>query len=131
MYAGMTRSRAGGGASRRKPTFEQRPWGTIQYLARQDGHQVRHLHVEPQGQLSLHYHQQRSERWIVVQGQATVTLGEKTEVLSCGQVAEIPVGAVHRLENLTLAPLEVIEVQLGEDLGDEDVVRLEDEYHRV
>lgn len=111
-------------------TGEDRPWGRFDSLDRGDGHQVKRIKVKPAGQLSLQYHYHRSEHWIVVAGQATVTVDDSVQVLGPGQNVYIPQGAVHRLENFTDEPVELIEVQLGSYLGEDDIVRLEDVYGR-
>lgn len=111
-------------------TGEDRPWGRFDSLDRGDGHQVKRIKVKPAGQLSLQYHHHRAEHWIVVAGQATVTVDEDVQVLSPGQNIYIPQGAVHRLENFTSEPVELIEVQLGSYLGEDDIVRIEDIYGR-
>lgn len=109
---------------------EDRPWGRFDSLDRGEGHQVKRIMVKPAGQLSLQYHYHRAEHWIVVAGQATVTVDESVQVLGPGQNVYIPQGAVHRLENFTDEPVELIEVQLGSYLGEDDIVRLEDVYGR-
>lgn len=109
---------------------EDRPWGRFDSLDRGEGHQVKRIMVKPAGQLSLQYHYHRAEHWIVVAGQATVTVDEDVQELGPGQNIYIPKGAVHRLENFTDEPVELIEVQLGSYLGEDDIVRLEDVYGR-
>lgn len=109
---------------------EDRPWGRFDSLDRGEGHQVKRIMVKPAGQLSLQYHYHRAEHWIVVAGQATVTVGDNVQVLGPGQNIYIPQGAVHRLENFTDKPVELIEVQLGSYLGEDDIVRVEDIYGR-
>ena len=109
---------------------EDRPWGRFDSLDRGDRHQVKRIRVNPGGRLSLQYHHHRAEHWVVVTGRATVTVGrEVTELNPCDQVF-IPKGATHRLENLTNEPVEIIEVQYGEYLGEDDIVRVEDIYGR-
>jgi mannose-6-phosphate isomerase-like protein (cupin superfamily) len=77
----------------------------------------------------LHHH--RSEHWVVVTGTARVTLGDRDVVLGTGEAAFIPVGTAHRLENQGLLPLQIVEVQNGEYLGEDDIVRLQDDYGRL
>ena len=109
---------------------EDRPWGRFDSLDRGKSHQVKRIRVEPGGRLSLQYHHHRSEHWIVVTGTATVTIDSETsDINPCGQVF-IPQGAVHRLENRTTEPVEIIEVQYGEYLEEDDIVRIEDVYGR-
>ncbi|MEP0520799.1 MAG: mannose-1-phosphate guanylyltransferase/mannose-6-phosphate isomerase [Hyphomicrobiales bacterium] len=109
---------------------EDRPWGRFDSLDRGDSHQVKRITVKPSGQLSLQYHFHRSEHWIVVSGTATVTVGKTVQDLGPGQNVFIPQGEVHRLENFTDKPVELIEVQLGDYFGEDDIVRLDDVYGR-
>ena len=112
------------------PTHEKRPWGAFWSLDRGAAHQVKRIRVDPRGQLSLQYHHHRTERWVVITGTATITVDEAVMKVHPGGVVIIPKGAVHRLENLTTSPVEIIEVQMGEYLGEDDIVRLEDAYDR-
>jgi mannose-1-phosphate guanylyltransferase/mannose-6-phosphate isomerase len=93
--------------------------------------QVKRIVVNPSGKLSLQMHHHRAEHWIVVRGTARVTRGEETFLLSENQSTYIPLGVVHRLENPGTIPLELIEVQSGPYLGEDDIVRFEDAYKRV
>ena len=86
--------------------------------------------MKPGEALSLQMHRERFEHWVVVRGTARVTRGEETLVLSENESIDIPVGAAHRLENPGSGPLEVIEVQSGSRLDEDDIVRYEDRYHR-
>ena len=108
-----------------------RPWGSYQVVDAGEGFQVKRIMVAPQGRLSLQKHRYRSEHWVVVRGVATVTVDET--VASYGKNAHIfiPLGAVHRLENEGTEPIELIEVQNGSYLGEDDIIRIEDIYHRV
>lgn len=108
-----------------------RPWGSYQVLARADGFQVKRIIVNPGGVLSSQYHHHRAEHWIVVRGTARITNGEKTLMLGEDESTYISLGAVHRLENPGKMPLELIEVQSGSYLGEDDIVRLEDSYGRA
>ncbi len=110
---------------------ETRPWGSFESLDKGENHQVKRIEVKPGGQLSLQYHFHRSEHWIVVKGTATVTVDtEVCELGPCQQIF-IPQGAVHRLENFTDEPVEIVEVQYGDYLGEDDIVRVEDVYDRA
>ena len=109
---------------------EDRPWGRFDSIDRGESHQVKRIRVNPQGQLSLQYHHHRAEHWVVVSGLATVTVDKKVMQLGPCQQVFIAKGAVHRLENMTDEPVEIIEVQYGEYLGEDDIVRLEDVYGR-
>ncbi|TAK49479.1 MAG: mannose-1-phosphate guanylyltransferase/mannose-6-phosphate isomerase [Xanthobacteraceae bacterium] len=109
---------------------EHRPWGSYQLLDHGQSHQVKRITVKPGGRLSLQKHAHRSEHWIVVHGIAQVTLGEVTRTVHENESVYIPMGTVHRLHNLEPTPLELIEVQTGGYLGEDDIVRLEDDYRR-
>ncbi len=108
-----------------------RPWGWYQTLVLQDRSQVKRIVVYPGGKLSLQKHFHRSEHWVVVRGTARVTIGDKTEDLIENQSAYIPSGVVHRLENPGRIDAEIIEVQTGSYLGEDDIVRLQDIYSRA
>lgn len=108
-----------------------RPWGTYEQLARGERFQVKRIVVQPGEQLSLQLHYYRAEHWIVVDGTAEVQIGEKKEILTENQSTYIPVGTIHRLKNPGKLPLILIEVQSGSYLGEDDIVRLEDDYERL
>jgi mannose-1-phosphate guanylyltransferase/mannose-6-phosphate isomerase len=107
-----------------------RPWGAFQSIDAGQRYQVKRLTVNPGESLSLQMHHHRAEHWIVVSGTARVTCEDKSFLLSENQSTYIPVGAQHRLENPGMIPLEMIEVQSGSYLGEDDIVRFEDIYHR-
>ncbi len=108
-----------------------RPWGSYMTLDRADRFQVKRLFVKPGEKLSFQMHYHRAEHWIVVQGTASVVLDEETYILSENQSIHIPLGVKHSLQNPGKIPLEVIEVQSGTYLGEDDIVRFRDEYGRV
>lgn len=108
-----------------------RPWGWYDSLERGPGFQVKRIGVNPGASLSLQMHHRRAEHWVVVSGTARVTNGDAVFDLAANQSTYIPIGTRHRLENLTDAPLEIIEVQTGDYLGEDDIVRFEDRYARV
>lgn len=108
-----------------------RPWGFYDCLARGEKHQVKRIVVQPGGVLSLQYHQHRSEHWVVVKGTAKVTRNSETYLVGENESTYISLGEVHRLENPCEIPLELIEIQSGSYLGEDDIVRLEDIYARV
>jgi mannose-6-phosphate isomerase-like protein (cupin superfamily) len=112
------------------PAHEERPWGAFWSLDRGLAHQVKRIRVVPGGRLSLQYHHHRAERWVVIEGTATITVDDAVMKVKPGGVVMIPKGAVHRLENLTKTQVEIIEVQMGDYLGEDDIVRLEDAYDR-
>ena len=108
-----------------------RPWGDYEGIDHGPRYQVKRLTVKPGAQLSLQMHHHRAEHWIVVKGTARVTRGEEVFILSENESTYIPLGTRHRLENLGTIPLEIIEVQSGSYLGEDDIVRFEDVYNRV
>jgi mannose-1-phosphate guanylyltransferase/mannose-6-phosphate isomerase len=107
-----------------------RPWGSFDSLDSGERFQVKRLSVKPGGVLSLQMHHHRAEHWIVVQGTARVTCGDKTFLLSENESTYIPIGARHRIENPGKVPLHIVEVQSGSYLGEDDIVRFEDNYGR-
>lgn len=108
-----------------------RPWGKYDSIDCGDRFQVKRITVNPGGKLSLQKHHHRAEHWIVVSGTAEVLCGDKSQLLTENQSTYIPLGAVHQLRNPGKLPLEMIEVQSGSYLGEDDIVRLEDIYGRV
>ena len=108
-----------------------RPWGSYEGIDQGDRFQVKRIIVNPGAQLSLQMHHHRAEHWIVVKGTAMVTNGDKEIMLTENQSTYIPLGATHRLTNPGKIPLELIEVQSGAYLGEDDIVRFEDTYGRA
>ncbi|MBC7193280.1 mannose-1-phosphate guanylyltransferase/mannose-6-phosphate isomerase [Marinobacter sp.] len=107
-----------------------RPWGTYEGIAQADRFQVKRITVNPGASLSLQKHHHRAEHWVVVKGTATVHRGEETMLLTEDQSTYIPLGVTHRLTNPGVIPLELIEVQTGSYLGEDDIVRFQDTYNR-
>jgi mannose-1-phosphate guanylyltransferase/mannose-6-phosphate isomerase len=107
-----------------------RPWGSYQSVDNGDRHQVKRIIVKPGGRLSLQKHHHRSEHWIVVRGTAQVTVNELVKIVHENESIYIPIGAVHRLENPGKIQLELIEVQTGSYFGEDDIIRIEDDYRR-
>jgi mannose-1-phosphate guanylyltransferase/mannose-6-phosphate isomerase len=108
-----------------------RPWGVYDSIDSGERYQVKRITVKPGAKLSVQMHHHRAEHWIVVSGTAKVTNGDKEIILTENQSTYIPVGVVHALENPGVIPLELIEVQSGSYLGEDDIVRFEDRYGRV
>jgi mannose-1-phosphate guanylyltransferase/mannose-6-phosphate isomerase len=108
-----------------------RPWGSYQAVDLGDRFQVKRIVVKQGGRLSLQLHHHRAEHWIVVRGTARVTIGDEVKFLHENESIYVPSGARHRLENPGKIDLELIEVQTGSYLGEDDIVRLEDDYHRL
>src|SRR5690606_19867061 len=107
-----------------------RPWGVYDSIDNGERYQVKRITVKPGAKLSVQMHHHRAEHWIVVSGTARVTNGEKTYLVTENQSTYIPVGQVHSLENPGVIDLELIEVQSGSYLGEDDIIRLEDVYGR-
>lgn len=108
----------------------QRPWGWFETVSEVAGNKIKRIGVFPGQQISLQKHHQRAEHWVVVQGLARVTLDAQTFDLAVGGHCDIAVGQVHRLANPGDGPLEIVEVQFGAYLGEDDIVRLQDDYGR-
>ena len=109
----------------------ERPWGSWCVLDMQPNTVVKRLYLVPGGRISLQRHRHRSERWVVLKGAATVLCDNETIHLTKGESAIIPSGAIHRLSNDQREPLEVLEVQIGDLLSEEDIERFTDDYGRV
>ena len=107
-----------------------RPWGSYQSVDSGERHQVKRIIVKPGQRLSLQKHYHRSEHWIVVRGAARVTVNDDVKIIHENESVYIPIGAVHRLENPGKILLELIEVQTGSYLGEDDIIRIEDDYRR-
>ncbi|MFJ3157733.1 mannose-1-phosphate guanylyltransferase/mannose-6-phosphate isomerase [Pseudomonas protegens] len=107
-----------------------RPWGEYDAIGAGERYQVKRITVKPGHKLSVQMHHHRAEHWIVVSGTAKVTNGEKTYLVTENQSTYIPIGGVHALENPGIIPLELIEVQSGSYLGEDDIVRFSDQYGR-
>jgi len=109
----------------------QRPWGSYTVLEEGPGYKVKRVTVNPGGRLSLQMHHKRSEHWVVIAGTARVTRGDEVFDLQVGQSTGIPVETPHRLENPGGETLHIIEVQDGPYLGEDDIVRFQDDYGRT
>ncbi len=108
-----------------------RPWGMYDSIAANGRYQTKRIVVNPGARLSLQKHYHRAEHWVVVQGTGLVTRGDEEVILSVNESIYIPIGMKHRLENPGVIPLEIIEVQTGDYLGEDDIVRYDDQYGRV
>ncbi len=115
----------------KKGDSDTRPWGTWEVLESSDNYCVKKICVTPGSILSLQLHHHRSEHWIVVEGEAVVTLGDDKIVKKADESVYIPVETKHRIQNNGLKNLVFIEVQTGENLDENDIVRLEDQYGRA
>jgi mannose-6-phosphate isomerase len=110
---------------------EHRPWGSYTVLEEKATYKVKRIEILPGQRLSYQKHEKRSEHWMIVGGKATVTLeGEDLDLLP-GRSIDIPPGAAHRIANPGGGPLTIIEIQQGEYFGEDDIIRLEDDYGRI
>jgi len=109
---------------------EIRPWGSFTTLEEGKGYKIKRIEVNPGHRLSLQMHHHRSEHWIVVSGTAKVTCGEQDMILSSNQSTYVPQCTSHRLENPGVIKLVLIEVQNGQYLGEDDIIRFSDDYSR-
>ena len=110
---------------------EERPWGTWYVLDESDGFKVKRIHVRPHSRLSYQTHAHRSEHWVVVKGTATCTLDDVESEVPTGGYVDVPLGAKHRISNAHDEELVIVEVQLGPYTGEDDIVRLQDDYGRL
>jgi len=113
------------------PLYDERPWGSFTVLDEGEGYKVKRIEVLPGKRLSYQKHARREEHWMVVQGAARVTLDGREIDLTVGHVIDIPVGAAHRVANPGAEKLIFIEIQRGSYLGEDDIVRLSDDFGRV
>ena len=126
----VTRLKTGGVHQAETFPKDHRPWGWFETLAIRGRFQVKRILVNPGASLSLQSHHHRSEHWIVVEGTAKVTINEAVKIVTEGQSVYIPLGAVHRMQNPGKMPMVLIEVQTGAYLGEDDIIRYEDQYAR-
>ena len=112
-------------------SYEKRPWGSFDILLDSDNYKVKKLIIEPKQSISLQYHNYRSEHWIVVSGTANIFLDGKNKIMTEGQSIDIPKKSHHYIKNEKDLDLIIIEVQMGEYLGEDDIIRLSDMYNRI
>jgi mannose-6-phosphate isomerase len=112
------------------PRYDERPWGTFTVLDEGENYKVKRIEVLPGKRLSYQKHAQRAEHWVVVAGEARVTLDGAESTVRAGEAIDIAVGAAHRVENPGAQMLVFIEVQRGGYLGEDDITRLSDDYGR-
>jgi mannose-6-phosphate isomerase-like protein (cupin superfamily) len=119
--------------SSRTQTIERttRPWGWYETVCEMPGNKIKRIGVNPGQQISLQRHRQRAEHWVVVQGTAHVTLDQRTFDLGMGGHCDIALGQAHRIANRTDQLVEIVEVQFGVYLGEDDIERLQDDYGRT
>ncbi len=121
----------GPAGQREEPGREQRPWGSFTVLDDGASHKVKRIEVAPGRRLSYQRHHRRAEHWFVVSGRACATLDGVAREVTTGTAIDIPVGCAHRVENVGDEPLVFVEVQHGEYFGEDDIVRLEDDFGRA
>ena len=113
------------------PLYDERPWGSFTVLDEGASYKVKRIEVLPGKRLSYQKHAQRCEHWMVVEGTANVTLDGSIVALGIGETVDIAVGAAHRVENPGTGKLTFIEIQRGDYLGEDDIIRLEDDFGRI
>jgi mannose-6-phosphate isomerase len=113
------------------PRFDQRPWGSFTVLDEGEGYKVKRIEVLPGKRLSYQKHSRRAEHWMIVRGLAKATLDGCEILLHAGEVIDIPIGSAHRVENPGDERMIFIEIQRGEYLGEDDIVRLQDDFGRI
>ena len=111
--------------------IEERPWGRFYVLHNEPNYKLKRIEVDPGERLSYQYHLKRSEAWTIVEGVGTITLNDETKDYSKGQTILIPQGIKHRIENKGQEKVIFIEVQTGTYFGEDDIVRIEDDYNRT
>ena len=110
---------------------EERPWGWFEILYEEQHLKIKKILVKPRKRLSYQSHEGRTENWTIIQGQAVVILEDRRNPLTCNQMIFIPARAKHRIENSGTEDLIFIEIQTGSYLGEDDIIRFEDDYKRI
>jgi mannose-6-phosphate isomerase len=118
------------GADPDDPTYDERPWGSFQVLDEGPTYKVKRLEVKPGQRLSYQYHLRRAEHWVIVAGRALITLDDVVHERNATESIEVGQGVRHRIENPGPDPMVFIEVQTGTYFGEDDIVRLDDDYGR-
>lgn len=118
-------------ATDNSPRYDERPWGSFTVLDEGAGYKVKRIEVLPGKRLSYQKHARRAEHWFIVQGTARVTLDGAEIMLNAGQYIDIAIGAAHRIENPGAEKVIFVEVQRGDYLGEDDIVRLQDDFGRT
>ena len=113
------------------PRYDERPWGNFTVLDEGEGYKVKRIEVLPGKRLSYQKHARRAEHWFIARGVAKITLDDREIILNAGEHIDIPVGAAHRVENAGGEKVIFIEVQRGDYLGEDDIVRLQDDFGRT
>ena len=113
------------------PLYDERPWGSFTVLDEGENFKVKRIEVLPGKRLSYQQHAQRAEHWMVVTGEAKVTLNDEEIIVRAGETIDVPVEAKHRVENASAEKLIFIEIQRGSYLGEDDIVRFSDDFGRA
>ena len=111
--------------------IEERPWGRFYVLHDEQNYKLKRIEVDKGGRLSYQYHNQRSEVWTIIEGNGTVTIEDEVKEYGKGETILIPQGAKHRIENKGIKKVVLIEVQIGTYFGEDDIVRIQDDYNRL
>ena len=111
--------------------IDKRPWGEYEVLLDENNVKVKKITVQPGGRLSYQYHNKRSEVWTIIEGTGLLTKDGATEIISPGNILTIPQGCKHRIENTGSQFITFIEVQMGSYFGEDDIIRIEDDYGRT
>jgi mannose-6-phosphate isomerase len=119
------------GTTNASPLYDERPWGTFTVLDEGENFKVKRIEVLPGKRLSYQKHAQRAEHWMVVAGEAKVTLDDEEITVAAGETVDIPIEAKHRVENASAEKLIFIEIQRGSYLGEDDIVRFSDDFGRA
>lgn len=114
-----------------KPKIESRPWGGYIILMDENHCKVKKIIINPKKRFSLQYHNKRTETWTIVKGKLKITVDDKTKEYSYGETISVPVKTKHRIENIGDEVAELIEVQTGTYFGEDDIVRIEDDFGRI
>ncbi len=117
--------------AKKNSNIVQRPWGTYNKIFQEAGVWVKRVEVDPGSRLSLQKHNHRSEKWIIVSGEGLVVINTVTLPVGMGSVVDVPLGALHRMANTGKCPLVFIEVACGDNLTEDDIVRLHDDFDRI
>ena len=115
----------------KKLEIQERPWGKYIVITDESNYKLKRIEVDPGGRLSYQYHNKRSEAWTIVEGKGTITLDVKVKEYNQGETLLIPQGVKHRIENKNDHKVVFIEVQTGEYFGEDDIIRIEDDYNRI
>lgn len=113
------------------PLYDERPWGSFTVLDEGEGYKVKRIEVLPGKRLSYQQHARRAEHWMIVQGTSRITLDGREQIIGTGQTVDVPTGARHRIENPGDEKLIFIEIQRGDYLGEDDIVRFDDDFGRA